>query len=552
MKRLVKICTDFLRSFEFDECLMALYIADKAGLRDIHEEVQSFVMDNFLEVTLLEEFNNYPHVNLAVLLSNDELNVESEMQVFRAALRWIEANGNYGLKHAPLLMKQIRFGLMQPEEIVQQVEKVKYIMEIAECHILVLNAFRYFSLRASNKGNLRPPPVRPRKGMNKVRSARRASVAIDNVSIVSIRDKLPSKDVTRPSSRGVPSPFVLASRLAAVGEENAKKNHSSSSKQSISSQPRGDKEGILTIGGLNKEGDIDSPVMKLSLFDPMENKWSTLTSLPHPRNHHAAQVVDGYLYVIGGSGPATKDDSLMSPTSTNYRYDIANDKWDEMSPMKISRIFFQVTVLFGQLYVVGGQDSKGRILSSVERYDPVTNSWRYVASLSSARYSVSLASHRGKLFAVGGYCDDPKTPVVGTVECYDPLSDRWTEKNPLRYGRCHASMVDVGERLYLFGGMMKTGSTDEDCQSLPDVHRYLDDDDTWEYVTDMVEARHESGIAVVGTRIYIIGGISAKEKLLLSSVECFDTMAGHWQHPKPPDLPKPVFGHSCCVMIMDS
>ena len=51
---------------------------------------------------------------------------------------------------------------------------------------------------------------------------------------------------------------------------------------------------------------------------------------------------------------------------------------------------------------VGAAAGNGR-LSSVERYDPVTNAWEAVAPMATARIHLAAAALNGKLYAVGGY-----------------------------------------------------------------------------------------------------------------------------------------------------
>ena len=62
----------------------------------------------------------------------------------------------------------------------------------------------------------------------------------------------------------------------------------------------------------------------------------------------------------GGSDPHGKGAEFIKPVNTVYRYDIRLSKWTETTPMMSTRIFHQASALFGQLYVVGGQDHKGR------------------------------------------------------------------------------------------------------------------------------------------------------------------------------------------------
>ena len=56
----------------------------------------------------------------------------------------------------------------------------------------------------------------------------------------------------------------------------------------------------------------------------------------------------------------------------------------------------------GYLYAVGGHD--GIIyLKTVERYDPKTNEWTFVASMGARRGGVGVAALGGCLYATGGY-----------------------------------------------------------------------------------------------------------------------------------------------------
>ena len=58
-------------------------------------------------------------------------------------------------------------------------------------------------------------------------------------------------------------------------------------------------------------------------------------------------------------------------------------------------------VLDGSLYAVGGVDGSSE-LNSVEKYDPKTNQWRNVQSMSSKRFYLGVAVLDGSLYAVGG------------------------------------------------------------------------------------------------------------------------------------------------------
>jgi len=72
---------------------------------------------------------------------------------------------------------------------------------------------------------------------------------------------------------------------------------------------------------------------------------------------------------------------------------------------------------------VGGENSSGTIISSVEEYDPNNNTWSTVASLNTARVSLASAAINGFLYAISGR--DPNGDLVTPIEEYDPANDTW-------------------------------------------------------------------------------------------------------------------------------
>lgn len=68
----------------------------------------------------------------------------------------------------------------------------------------------------------------------------------------------------------------------------------------------------------------------------------------------------------------------------------------------------------------GGFDDNSP-LSSVERFDPRTNHWEYVAELTTPRGGVGVATVMGRVFAVGGHNGNI---YLNTVEAFEPRMNR--------------------------------------------------------------------------------------------------------------------------------
>ena len=98
---------------------------------------------------------------------------------------------------------------------------------------------------------------------------------------------------------------------------------------------------------------------------------------------------------------------------------IFTDQWNIVPNMRTSRYKPGVAALDNKIYVTGGEDDDWQTMSSVDCYDPDTNTWSWMANMNIGRYGHSLVSLHGRLYAIGGY-------DVDSVEVYDPDNNTWT------------------------------------------------------------------------------------------------------------------------------
>ena len=64
------------------------------------------------------------------------------------------------------------------------------------------------------------------------------------------------------------------------------------------------------------------------------------------------------------------------------------------------------------------------ISTAVAVFDPQTNTWSEVASMGTARRDHASAAIGGKVYAFGGFLDEPDGSTA-SVEAYDPISNTW-------------------------------------------------------------------------------------------------------------------------------
>ena len=204
--------------------------------------------------------------------------------------------------------------------------------------------------------------------------------------------------------------------------------------------------------------------------------------------------------------------------------------------------YFNIHLLEGEeeemAFAVGGRDVVHCDLSTVERYDVRSGSWRAVAPMATARNLYSLDVVSGQLYAVGGYGNNT---IFDSVERYDLATDSWAAVASLGTGRCqHASCV-VDGTLYVLGGMDTTYAT------LHSVERYDIEADTWSEDVTIPEdcGSNASAACTLGGKIYMTGGYVRGNTLSSSTLE-FDCGRQVWITRAP--MPQSRVAHQVAVL----
>ena len=144
-------------------------------------------------------------------------------------------------------------------------------------------------------------------------------------------------------------------------------------------------------------------------------------------------------------------------------------------------------------------------------------------------------SAQGKLFAVGGYGqddagEDGDYDSLSSVECFDPSTCVWTNINPMNEARYKLGVAVLGDKLFAIGGMSdpwKGRLSSVECLDLSVP------DSAWTPVAPMTMPRCHFGVAVTGGKIYAIAGYNKgngrdgyNSNDAANSMECFDPNNG--------------------------
>ena len=129
-------------------------------------------------------------------------------------------------------------------------------------------------------------------------------------------------------------------------------------------------------------------------------------------------------------------------------------EWRPLAPATLARTEVAAARVGRFVYVMGGfERGSGATVAVTERYDLRRDRWRRVADMPAGLNHAAAVAYRGSVYVVGGYrgrrtLDDE----VATLYRYQPRRDRWTRLAPMPTARGALAAAVVGHRLYAVGG----------------------------------------------------------------------------------------------------
>ena len=273
---------------------------------------------------------------------------------------------------------------------------------------------------------------------------------------------------------------------------------------------------IYAIGGHTGERVIVSTVEE---YDPATDTWTRKTDMPTPREGAATIAVNGKIYVIGGLIETTHEF-----LRTVEEYNPATDTWARKSDMQTPRVGATAGLVNGKIYVIGGNslvDGTFTLFSTVEEYDPITDTWTPKADMPTSRGFLAnrAPTVNGKIYVIGGWMNAGRREAdFANVEVYDPATDTWAKKADIPTGRGALAVSEVNGKIYVIGG------TQDRSLFLRTVQEYDPANDIWMRKADMLTSRWSHAASVVNGYIYAIGGWDGVS--LLPTVEEYDTGVG--------------------------
>ncbi|XP_070559250.1 kelch domain-containing protein 8A-like [Ptychodera flava] len=177
--------------------------------------------------------------------------------------------------------------------------------------------------------------------------------------------------------------------------------------------------------------------------------------------------------------------------------------WEKLTPMPTKRVYSSPVECDGILYVVGGCDSVGAPVDTLESYDPKKNKWKRLANMPTCRAAPAVVATEGVIIAIGGVGND-QVPV-NAVEKYDTKTKSWTPLKPLAEKVMGVSALLYGNKIIVIGGM-KADTNPSEKVTVLDIK-----EDVWQELPSMPTPRYATAAYLKGKKIYVLGGRHGKK-----------------------------------------
>jgi N-acetylneuraminic acid mutarotase len=195
----------------------------------------------------------------------------------------------------------------------------------------------------------------------------------------------------------------------------------------------------------------------------------------------------------------------------------AQAKWTRLAPFPEPAEEILGAAAGGKMYVFAGLAPVWKPVGMVYEYDPASNQWTKKKPMALASHHVAFTEYHGKIYAFGGFVFPQSGPPawvpINNAWEYDPAADAWKALAPLPTKRGSAVAAVVGDKIYVIGGAALLPGSEATALTpavpqavLGTVEEYDPAANTWRARSPMPTPRNHAAVGAVNGKIYVIGG----------------------------------------------
>lgn len=466
--QLKNFCEEFLiNKLNLSNCVAVHSLAHMHKLDRLDLEAAVMIRRNFYKVIRKDEFYMLPFHLVRQWLSDPEITMDSEQELFEAIIKWVQHNTDEREQHFEELFRLLRLPQIAPTYLARVLRKEPLVANSVACQKLVsdaleVHAVHFESFKSADLELLASSMavIKPRFGQN--------------MDVIMVVGGISEGEEYLSECVGY---FVAEDRWVYLPHIH---NHL-------------DGHAIAVTGNqVYVAGSMEPGFAKMvERYNPSLNSWEQVSSLTVRKHSFGLTCVKDILYGIGGHGnfsPGFKDVTIYNPEQ---------DEWYNLEPApKILRDVKTVSVEDRHVYVMARTpvdiDSDDGLRTVTTCYDTESHKWQDVDSLPliDNYCSFQMAVSSTNFYHTASCC--PKSYKV-TLEAAQQkisrnISDDILDSLPPEVLSMEGSAVCyLGEDIFIIGGYRNSNNMDK--QYRKEAYRYCAERKRWMLLPPLPQPR---------------------------------------------------------------
>ncbi len=212
---------------------------------------------------------------------------------------------------------------------------------------------------------------------------------------------------------------------------------------------------VYRVGGMSPQNAPDEKsnnisLASVSMYDVKAGKWADLPAMPAARSSHDAVILNNKLYVFGGWAMNGNEKPKWHEDGAALDLAKPEAKWEAIK-QPFARRALTAAAFENKIYIIAGMGSDANLDTSVNIYDPATNTWSKGTDLPGEKangFTPAACVCEGKLYV---------SPMDGKIYRLD--AESWKEVSALKNARFVHRVVPIGGgRMLAIAGASKQGN----------------------------------------------------------------------------------------------
>ncbi|XP_034562405.1 kelch-like protein 40b [Notolabrus celidotus] len=487
------VCVSFLQKrLSLSNCLAVFRLGLMLDCPRLAISARNYACERFQLISRDEDFLQLLPSELAAILTNDNLNVETEEAVFEALMNWVSREADSREKELPGLLDCVRLRLVSEDFLKEKVERNKFLSSNPELQqkVQMVKDAHAGKLPEVKRSKAKTEDGAEKDGETEEKEEEEKEGLLPGILNDNLRFGMFVRNLilmVNETGAVAYDPTGNDCFVASISTQIPKNHTSLVTKENQ----------IFVAGGLfydeqNKEDPMCSYFLQ---YDPVSADWLGMPPLPSPRFLFGLGEAENSIFVFGGKELKEQERTLDSVLV----YDRQSFKWGESDPVPWPVYGHQTVSHNDVVYVIGGKGDDKSCLKKVCAYDALRFEWKELAPMKIARSLFGATIHKDRIYVAGGVTD---SGLTDSVEVYDIATNKWSDCVAFLQERSSLNLVSLVGSLYAVGGfamMPLEDSEDIIPKEMNDIWRFDEAEQKWNGV--LREIQYASGATILGVRL---------------------------------------------------